>query len=109
MAGVPIGVAKAQDEPITTAIKTARGSAVSEPAMESPIGARRAAVAVLDIKLVSKQLNNKIVSINKDGLGLSPSKPKIKWAMSAPAPVRWRASARASVPANKKTTWLSIA
>ena len=59
-AGIPIGVANAQEPPITHAISTALGSAPMPCAMDTPIGAISAVVAVFDIKFVSAQVTMKI-------------------------------------------------
>ena len=51
LAGIPIGVAYAQEPPITHAINTALGSAPIPCAMERQIGTISAVVAVFDISL----------------------------------------------------------
>ena len=55
LAGMPIGVAYAQEPPMTHAIRTALGSAPIPSAMDKQIGAINAVVAVLDIKFVMIQ------------------------------------------------------
>lgn len=87
LAGIPIGVANAQEPPITHAISTALGSAPMPCAMDTPIGAISAVVAVFDIKFVMIQQSMKITNVNMYGEGLSPSIPITLSAISSPAPV----------------------
>ena len=54
-AGIPIGVAYAQEPPITHAINTALGSAPIPFAIDTQIGTINAVVAVLLMKFVSTQ------------------------------------------------------
>ena len=103
-AGMPMGVAYAQDAPITVAIKTALGSAPNWLAIDKQIGANKAVVAVFDIKLVKIQLIRKIVASSRNGLGVSPKKPIMVLAIVNPAPLSRNAVANANVPPNKKTT-----
>ena len=108
LAGIPIGVANAQDPPITHAISTALGSAPMPCAMDTPIGAISAVVAVFDIKFVMIQQSMKITNVNMYGEGLSPSIPITLSAISSPAPVASSADARESVPPNKKIVFKSM-
>ena len=64
LAGIPIGVAYAQEPPITQAISTALGSAPIPVAIDKHIGAISAVVAVFDIKLVSTQHSMKITNVS---------------------------------------------
>ena len=75
LAGIPIGVAYAQEPPITQAIRTALGSAPIPFAMDTQIGAISAVVAVLLMKLVSTQQSINTTNVNRYGDGLSPKSP----------------------------------
>ena len=86
-AGIPIGVAYAQDPPITHAISTALGSAPIPWAMERQIGTISAVVAVLDIKFVMIQQSRNTTSVKMYGDGFSPNAPITLPAINSPAPV----------------------
>ena len=77
-------------------------------AMDTPIGAISAVVAVFDIKFVMIQQSMKITNVNMYGEGLSPSIPITLSAISSPAPVASSAEARESVPPNKKIVFRSM-
>mgnify|MGYP003200247898 CR=1 FL=1 len=63
-AGIPIGVAYAQEPPITHAIRTALGSAPIPCAIDRQIGTIRAVVAVFDIKFVRIQQRMNTTNVN---------------------------------------------
>ena len=108
-AGMPMGVAYAQDAPITVAIKTALGSAPNWLAIDKQIGANKAVVAVFDIKLVKIQEMINTALKSKKGEAWCPSKSIIERAMIAPAPVVSSAFANARVPPNRKIVCESMA
>ena len=97
-AGIPIGVAYAQEPPITHAISTALGSAPIPCAIDRQIGTIRAVVAVFDIKFVRIQQRMNTTNVSTYGDGFSPSAPITLLAISSPAPVSCSAAARESVP-----------
>ena len=68
-AGIPIGVAYAQEPAITVAITTALGSAPRLFARETAIGIINAVVAVFDIKFVSAQVTMNITRRSRIGFG----------------------------------------
>ena len=107
-AGIPIGVAYAQDPPMTHAIRTARGSAPMPCAMDRQIGTISAVVAVLDIKLVITQHSKNTTSVSTYGEGLDPSAPITLFAICSPAPVSCRAAARERVPPKRKMVFRSM-
>ena len=102
LAGIPIGVAYAQEPPITHAINTALGSAPIPSAMERQIGTISAVVAVFDIKLVMIQHSKNTTNVNTYGEGFAPRAPITLFAITSPAPVSCSADARESVPPNRK-------
>lgn len=108
LAGIPIGVAYAQEPPITQAIKTALGSAPMPCAMDMQIGAISAVVAVFDIKFVSTQQSTNTTNVNINGDGFSPSIAITFSAIRSPAPVSPSAAAKESVPPNRKIVFKSI-
>ena len=75
LAGIPIGVAYAQDPAITVAITTALGSAPRLFARETAIGSINAVVAVFDIKFVSAQVTMNMTRRSTIGLGSAPRSP----------------------------------
>ena len=107
-AGIPIGVAYAQEPPMTHAIKTALGSAPIPCAMETQIGAISAVVAVFDIKFVSTQQSINTTNVSTYGDGFSPRTPITAFAISSPAPVVCNADARESVPPKRKIVFRSM-
>ena len=107
-AGIPIGVAYAQEPAITVAITTDRGSAPRLFARETAIGIISAVVAVFDIKLVSTQVTRKITRRSRIGFGLDPSRPTILSAIILPAPVTSSAFAREREPPKRRTTFKSM-
>ena len=107
-AGIPIGVAYAQEPPITHAIRTALGSAPMPCAMDIQIGAINAVVAVFDMKFVSRQQSTNTTNVNTYGDGLSPSIAITFPAIISPAPVSPRADASESVPPNRKIVFRSM-
>lgn len=108
LAGIPIGVAYAQDAPITVAINTALGSAPIDCANCNPIGTNSAVAAVLDIKFVNTADKIKITAITIYGLGLLPNNPMIVFATTEPAPVFTRAVAIDKEPTNKNIVFISM-
>ena len=95
-AGIPIGVAYAQEPAITVAITTALGSAPRLFARETAIGIINAVVAVFDIKFVKIQQRINTTNVSMYGDGFSPSVPITLLAISSPAPVSCKAAARES-------------
>ena len=65
LAGMPMGVAYAQEPPITQAISTALGSAPMLWAMDRQMGTIRAVVAVLDIKFVREQHRINTIKVSR--------------------------------------------
>ena len=107
-AGIPIGVAYAQEPPITHAISTALGSAPIPCAIDRQIGTIRAVVAVFDIKFVKIQQRINTTNVSMYGDGFSPSVPITLLAISSPAPVSCKAAARESVPPKRKIVLRSL-
>ena len=107
-AGIPIGVAYAQEPPITHAISTALGSAPIPCAIDRQIGTIRAVVAVFDIKFVRIQQRMNTTNVSTYGDGFSPSAPITLLAISSPAPVSCSAAARESVPPKRKIVLRSM-
>ena len=107
-AGIPIGVAYAQEPAITVAITTALGSAPRLFARETAIGIINAVVAVFDIKFVSAQVTMKITRRSTIGFGSAPRSPTILSAISSPAPVVSSAFASVSDPPKRSTTFRSM-
>ena len=97
-AGIPIGVAYAQEPAITVAITTALGSAPRLFARETAIGIISAVVAVFDMKFVSAQVTMNITRRSTIGFGSAPRSPTILSAISSPAPVVSRALASVRDP-----------
>ena len=103
-AGIPIGVAYAQEPAITVAITTALGSAPRLFARDTAIGIISAVVAVFDMKFVSTQVTIKITRRRRIGLGSAPRSPTILSAISSPAPVVSNAFASVREPPKRNTT-----
>ena len=93
---------------MTQAIRTALGSAPMPCAIERQMGAIRAVVAVLDMKLVITQQRMNTTKVKRRGEGLDPSAPITLPAIISPAPVLCRAAARESVPPKRKMVLRSI-
>ncbi len=93
---------------MTQAISTALGSAPIPWAMETQIGAIRAVVAVLDMKLVMMQHSMNTTKVNSTGDGSAPSAPITLSAIISPAPVFSNAVANDKVPPNRKIVFRSI-
>ena len=104
-AGIPIGVAYAQEPAITVAITTALGSAPRLFARDTAIGIISAVVAVFDMKFVSTQVTIKITRRRRIGLGSAPRSPTILSAISSPAPVVSNAFASVREPPKRNTTF----
>ena len=77
-------------------------------AMEIPIGASRAAAAVLDMNCVRTLEIRNSTAVRRYGFGFAPIAPTTVSAISLPAPVFSIASATASIPANRKIVTQSI-
>ena len=107
-AGIPIGVAYAQEPPMTHAIRTALGSAPIPCAMARQIGAIRAVVAVFDMKFVSTAQMINTTKVRSSGDGFSPSRPITVEAIISPAPVLFSAAARERVPPKRKIVFRSM-
>ena len=107
-AGIPIGVAYAQEPAITVAITTALGSAPRLFARDTAIGIISAVVAVFDMKFVSTQVTIKITRRRRIGLGSAPRSPTILSAISSPAPVVSNAFASVREPPKRNTTFRSM-
>ena len=76
--------------------------------MEIPIGASRAAAAVLDMNCVrTLEIRNR-TAVRRYGLGFAPIIPTTVSAISLPAPVFSIAVATESIPANRKIVTQSI-
>ena len=108
LAGIPIGVAYAQEPAITVAITTALGSAPRLFARETAIGIISAVVAVFDMKFVSAQVTINITRRSTIGFGSAPRRPTILSAISSPAPVVSRALASVRDPPKRNTTFRSM-
>ena len=101
-AGIPIGVAYAQEPPMTHAISTALGSAPIPCAMETQIGAISAVVAVFDIKFVSTQQSINTTNVSIYGDGFSPRTPITAFKISSPAQIVCNTIARKKNHTKKK-------
>ena len=77
-------------------------------AMDRQMGAIRAVVAVLDIKLVMTQQRMNTTKVSSSGEGLAPSRPMTASAIILPAPDLSRASARDRVPPKRKMVFMSM-